>query len=64
MTNDTRLVRPEYFLARMEESLHDSEAFLYNLSAFRDCGTVCYPICKEESQKKAGNYGITRPSPV
>jgi len=45
MNERFKLGEAKYFLARMEESLHDREAFLYNLSAFRTAGPVCNPIC-------------------
>jgi hypothetical protein len=52
MNERYKIGEAKYFLARMEESLHDREAFLYNLSAFRTAALSVTQYAKEESNKK------------
>ena len=52
MNERYKIGEAKYFLARMEESLHDREAFLYNLSAFGTAARSVTQYAKEESQKK------------
>ena len=54
MNERYKIGEAKYFLARMEESLHDREAFLYNLSAFRTAALSVTQYAKEESSKKGG----------
>ena len=52
MNERFKLGEAKYFLARMEESLHDREAFLYNLSAFRTAALSVTQYAWEESRSK------------
>jgi hypothetical protein len=52
MNERFKLGEAKYFLARMEESLHDREAFLYNLSAFRTAALSITQYAWEESRSK------------
>lgn len=52
MNERFKLGEAKYFLARMEESLHDREAFLYNLSAFRTAALSVTQCAWEESRSK------------
>ena len=54
MNERYKIGEAKYFLARMEESLHDREGFLYNLSAFRTAALSVSQYAKEESNKKGG----------
>ncbi len=52
MNERYKIGEARYFLARMEESIDDREAFLYNLSAFGTAARSVTQYAKEESQKK------------
>jgi hypothetical protein len=53
MNERFKLGEAKYFLARMEESFHDREAFLYNLSAFRTAALSVTQYAWEESRSKS-----------
>ena len=52
MNERYKIGEAKYFLARMEESLHDREAFLYNLSAFGTAARAVTQYALEESRSK------------
>jgi len=52
MNERHKIGEAKYFLARMEESLHDREAFLYNLSAFGTAARSVTQCAYEESRSK------------
>jgi len=52
MNERYKIGEAKYFLARMEESLHDREAFRYNLSAFRTAARCVTQYAREESRSK------------
>ena len=52
MNERYKIGEAKYFLARMEESLHDREAFLYNLSALGTAARSVTQYALEESRSK------------
>ena len=52
MNERYKIGEAKYFLARMEESLHDREAFLYNLSALGTAARSVTQYAWEESRSK------------
>ena len=52
MNERFKIGETKFFLARMEESLHDREAFLYYLSAFRTAALSVTQYAWEESRSK------------
>ena len=52
MNERYKISEGKYFLARMEESLNDRDAFLYNLSAFGTAARSVTQYALEESRSK------------
>ena len=52
MNERYKIGEAKFFLARMEESLHDRQAFLYYLSAFRSAARSVTQYALEESRSK------------
>ena len=54
MNERYKIGEAKYFLARMEESVENREAFRYNLSAFLSAARCVTQYAREESKSKAG----------
>jgi hypothetical protein len=52
MNERYKIGEAKFFLVRMEESLHDREAFRYYLSAFRTAARSVTQYAREESRSK------------